>query len=148
MKLVTRLSRIAAPLVFCTWASAEPLYEVESKVLLGSTLFEQTVLPGEAITVKPKLPADAAGDLRAMDQCLWSIMVTKSGQGVEFLPGKMICIGPEREVLETVPEGKVTPFTQCDTNTCEQISVEGDVTVVMSLTAPIQLSLQPRNERN
>ena len=126
--------------------AADTLYSVQSQSLNGRVLFDQQVTDGGMITLKPSLPDGAQGDLATLAHCLWSVKVKLSNSQTEFLPGKMVCVGPKNEVLETLPVGKFEVFGHCE-NGCNAFSVRGNDEVVMELLAPLEFTLQPRNER-
>jgi len=128
-------------------AQAESLYQVDTQVLSAITLYDQELFENGLVTVKPSVGADAEGDLFALDKCLWSVNVSFSSDSVIFEPGKMICVGPNQEVLETTPVGAIEPFGECVDAACSSYQVHGDYEFKMTLSNPIALSLQPRNER-
>lgn len=127
-------------------AQAEALYAIDSDTLSATTLFEQVVQERTVVTVKPELSAMASGDVQVLNQCLWSIIIEPNAGSVRYAPGKMVCVGPQQEVLETVPQGEIAPFIDCSA-ACERIVVPGSLTVEMSLAQPLEFNLQPRNER-
>lgn len=126
---------------------AEPLYQVEVSQLNAETLFEQTLTESGVVTVKPQIPTSATGDIRVLDQCLWSVKIELGQQEPVLAPGKMICVGPNQEVLETIPQGVVASFGNCVDNSCSSWTVDGNVLVDMQLSSPLAFTLQPRNER-
>ncbi len=126
---------------------ADPLYTVNSPLLTATSLFEQTITETAVVALKPVVSAQATGDLDVLSQCLWSVTVTLDEGTVQYAPGKMICVGPKQEVLEATPEGTITAFGACVTPACLSWTVKGQQSVVMELSAPLQFSLQPRNER-
>ncbi|EAR08554.1 hypothetical protein [Reinekea blandensis] len=147
MKVVSRLATGVSLIALLSGAAAaETLYQIESAELNGLTLFEQVLTESTAVTVKPQLSTTATGDVGVLNQCLWSVIVTPGTDPVDLKPGKMICVGPQQEVLEATPQGVIEPFGAC-VDDCTSWSVDGDVQVTMSLSAPLSFSLQPRNER-
>lgn len=126
--------------------SADALYTVESPTLAGTTLFDQTLSNEGVITVKPSIPPSATGDVRVLSQCLWSVKVILVDGKSQFSPGKMVCVGPKKEVLESVPVGVIEPFGVCE-DECQKLKVLGDSRIELTLSAPLSFSLQPRNER-
>lgn len=130
-----------------TAISADVLYSVSASQLQGNSLYAQTLSETGSVTIKPSLSADALGDTYVLNQCLWSVFVVMETTGVSLQPGKMVCVGPEKEVLETTPVGEVTTFGECVGQNCEQYRVGSNVAVTMSLTAPLEFKRQPRNER-
>jgi hypothetical protein len=126
---------------------AEPLYTVNSPKLVANALFEQTLSESSVVTVKPLQAESDVANADVTSQCLWSVTVMLEGGIASFKPGKMICIGPQQEVLETIPQGEVVPFGQCVDGTCEQYKVSANELVEMTLSEPLSFSLQPRNER-
>lgn len=129
------------------FSNAEVLYSIESSELTGRTLFDQNLVENSVVTIKPTLSTTATGDVEVLNQCLWSVKVDfLEGGQVGFAPGKMICVGPQQEVLESTPVGTIEAFGTC-ANACASLSVKGDVTISMSLEQPLQFSVQARNER-
>lgn len=148
MKVFSRLTAgVSLTALLIGSVTAETLYQIEAGELNAVTLFSQELNEPGVITVKPQLSTTATGDVEVLNQCLWSVVVTPGSDGVDIQPGKMICVGPQQEVLETTPQGRIQPFGECSEN-CERWSVEGDAMVSMTLTAPLAFTLQPRNERN
>lgn len=129
------------------FASAEGLYLVESPALEGKTLFDQQLNGESMVTVKPFVSDQASGDTDVLSQCLWSVDVILENGGASFVPGKMICVGPQQEVLEAVPVGTVAAFGQCSNSSCTQYQVAGETVISMTLSEPIEFSVQARNER-
>ena len=127
-------------------ANAEALYSVSTPVLSGQTLFDQQLTESGLVTIKPAV-ANASGDAAVMDQCLWSIFVNLDAGTPAFSAGKMICVGPNQEVLESMPLGEIAPFGQCANAKCSSFDVMGNTMVKMTLSNPLEFSLQPRNER-
>lgn len=143
-----RLAIVCGTLVITSAiASAEVLYSVESEELVATTLFDQVVQESSLVAVKPKLSPTATGDIQVLNQCLWSVSVQLTGDGVTYSPGKMVCVGPNQEVLEAIPVGEVEAFGTCSNSQCENLEVDGNAMVQMMLAEPLQFSLQPRNER-
>ncbi|TCS41994.1 hypothetical protein [Reinekea marinisedimentorum] len=130
------------------FASADGLYRVEAPVLEGKTLFDQQLNGTSKVTVKPHASSEASGDTDVLSQCLWSVDVQLESGNVTLVPGKMICVGPQQEVLEAIPVGTVVSFGQCSNSACSQYQVAGNTTVSMTLSEPIEFSVQARNERN
>ena len=126
---------------------AESLYRIDAAELVGTTLFDQELLESGLVTVKPTVAADSGGDLRVLEQCLWSVGIDLSQQPVILTPGKMVCVGPAQEVLETIPSGKIESTGTCREDNCLPFAVAGGTTFVMQLNAPLSFDLQPRNER-
>lgn len=126
---------------------ADGLYEVQVSQLVGKTLFDQSVKGRSMVTVKPVVSESAKGDVSALNQCLWSVDIRLDGGAKEFVPGKMICVGPKQEVLEAVPVGTIEAFGDCTNDACDQMMVKGQTDVLMSLDEPLSFSIQPRNER-
>ena len=129
------------------FANAEVLYSITSDELSGRTLFDQSLIESSVVTIKPTLSTTATGDVQVLNQCLWSVKVEFDGSGsVSYVPGKMICVGPQQEVLESIPVGSVKAFGEC-TSGCESLNVSGDMDVVMTLEQPLEFNVQARNER-
>lgn len=130
-----------------TLAKAETLYSVDIPTLTANALFDQVVKGSSVVTVKPNQVASGVNNANAVSQCLWSVTISLESGAPSFAPGKMICIGPEQEVLETMPQGDIKPFGQCVDNGCEEYKISASDVVEMMLTQPLSLNLQPRNER-
>jgi len=126
---------------------AESLYRVEALELMGTSLFEQELLENGLVTVKPSVSVQSQGDLRILERCLWSIGIEFSQPSVTFTPGKMICVGPDQEVLETIPSGTIEAMGSCSDATCTTYRVSGGTEFTMHLDAALSFELQPRNER-
>lgn len=135
----------------CTLCSisvaAESLYQIETSAINATTLFDQTLTEPGLVAVKPQANTDAVGDVDILQQCLWSVAVDFNQSPVLFSPGKMVCIGPNQEVLESIPEGEIVPFGQCSGLECSSYNVAGQQRVIIDLTGPLEFTLQPRNER-
>ncbi|MFQ3229285.1 hypothetical protein [Reinekea sp.] len=127
--------------------AADVVYQASVKEITAHALFDQQIEQSGLITVKPEVFSEAKGDIQALEQCLWSVLVTLDAGQANFSAGKMICIGPEQEVLETIPMGEVALQGQCADTSCSVYNVTVDSLVTMSLTAPIEFTVQPRNER-
>jgi len=110
------------------------------------TLFDQQLDETGLVTIKPTV-LEAKGDAFVMDQCLWSINVDLDADLPTFSAGKMICVGPNQEVLESVPLGEIEAFGDCVDAKCSSLKVAGDQKVNMILADDLEFSLQPRNER-
>ena len=147
MRYSLRQMAALAMTVGTSMAFAEPLYTVETDTIHGVTLFAQQLNEPMLVTVKPQSQATEQGDVEVLNQCLWSVKIDFSAEAVSFSAGKMICIGPKQEVLEAVPVGKVEAFGECVDVACDSYNVAAEAAVVMSLTEPLQFTLQPRNER-
>lgn len=148
MKAIGRASILfSVALVLMGRLGAEPLYQVDSPDLTGQTLFDQTLNETGNVTVKPLLSSTATGDVDVLNQCLWSVTVELNSSQPTLKPGKMICVGPQQEVLETVPQGSIAAFGECTDSACTGWRVTGDSTIEMTLSAPLAFTLQPRNER-
>jgi hypothetical protein len=126
---------------------AESLYRIEAVELIGTALFDQELLENGLVTVKPTVSEDSSGDLRVLEQCLWSVGIDLSQQPVILTPGNMVCIGPRQEVLETIPSGKINSKIGCSDDPCTSYAVAGGTTFTLQLDAPLSFDLQPRNER-
>lgn len=126
---------------------AEGLYQIDAAELVGTTLFDQELLESGLVTVKPTVAADSGGDLRVLAQCLWSVGIDLSQQPVILTPGKMVCVGPAQEVLETIPSGTIESADDCREASCIPYAVAGGTVFTMQLSAPLNFALQPRNER-
>jgi hypothetical protein len=146
MSFIHKVALCAGMVVSVATFSAEALYTVQSDSLMGTTLFDQSLSGEGMITVKPSIPASATGDLEVMSQCLWSVKVVLTDGTTHFEPGKMVCVGPKQEVLETIPHGDFDGFGECDSG-CEHFLVAGSSEVVLNLAEPLSFTLQPRNER-
>jgi hypothetical protein len=127
--------------------AADVIYQTSVKEITAHSLFDQQIEQSGLVTVKPEIFSEAQGDTQALEQCLWSVLVTLDSGQANFAAGKMICIGPRQEVLEAIPVGKVNLQGQCADNSCSVYNVTADSLVTMTLTAPIEFSVQPRNER-
>lgn len=128
-------------------ASAESLYSIESPELVGTTLYAQSLSETGLVTVKPRVSAESIGDTEVLNQCLWSIQIVLGDGDVGYAPGKMVCIGPQQEVLESTPVGSIEPVGQCVTANCERVNIEANTYVVMTLSEPLAFDIQARNER-
>lgn len=146
--LVRKLALLGGlSVLFAATASAEAPYELLVSKIESRTLYEQSIDSQGLITLKPYLFDIQAGQVDAVDQCLWSVNVDiQSGQAV-FSPGKMICVGPDQEVLETVPTGTFEPFGRCNSD-CSQFTVSADEAITVNVSEPIVLTLQPRAVTN
>jgi hypothetical protein len=127
-------------------SGADALYTVDSSELIASALFDQEITENTLVTVKPVASASATGDVQVLDQCLWSVGVTLESGSVTYTAGKMICVGPMQEVLESEPVGEFEEFGQC-ADSCERITVKEGEEVVLKLSEALEFNLQPRNER-
>jgi hypothetical protein len=127
--------------------SAEVLYTVQSEELNATTLFDQVIQENALVAVKPKLSPSATGDIQVLNQCLWSVSIEMNNGDVAYSPGKMVCVGPNQEVLEAVPVGQIAAFGVCTNSQCDNLDVSGNESVLMTLSEPLQFTLQPRNER-
>jgi hypothetical protein len=130
-----------------TLAGAETLYSVDIPTLTANALFDQVVKDSSVVTVKPNQIASSVDNAEALSQCLWSVTVSLDAGVPSFKPGKMICIGPEQEVLEALPQGEVLPFGQCVDDGCNEYKVSVSDVIEMTFSEPLSLNLQPRNER-
>lgn len=146
LKAIKPLAVVSA-VFFSAFASAETLYSVSAESLVGQTLFDQTLIETSLVTVKPSTANSATGDIQVLDQCLWSVNVGVEDGQLVYSAGKMICVGPNQEVLETIPVGEIEPFAQCKSNDCAEVFVGGNLSVQINLQAPLDFTLQPRNER-
>lgn len=127
--------------------AADVAYQASVKEITAHALFDQQIEQSGLVTVKPEVFSEAQGDTLALEQCLWSVLVTLESGQASFSAGKMICIGPQQEVLESIPEGEVELLGQCADTSCSVYNVAADSLVTMTLTAPIAFNVQPRNER-
>ncbi|WP_320826927.1 hypothetical protein [Reinekea sp.] len=126
---------------------ADSLYRVDAAELMGISLFDQELIENGLVTVKPSVSVQSQGDLRVLERCLWSIGIEFSQSAVIFTPGKMICIGPEQEVLETIPSGTIEAVGGCSEEQCTTYRVSGGAEFTMHLDAALSFKRQPRNER-
>ena len=127
--------------------AADTVYQASVSEITAHVLFDQQIEQTGLVTVKPELFDGAAGDVQALEQCLWSVLVSLDSGQVGFSAGKMICIGPNQEVLETTPTGIIDLQGECVDSSCNSYSILADSLVTMQVTAPIELTIQPRNER-
>jgi hypothetical protein len=127
--------------------AAAGLYVVETPSLVGKTLFDQQLSGHSMVTVKPSAVSDAIDSDGVLSQCLWSVDVAFEGGSVALLPGKMICVGPEHEVLEAIPVGTIESFGHCANAACTEYQIKGDTEIKMTLSEPLEFSIQARNER-
>ncbi|MDN3649270.1 hypothetical protein QWZ13_10130 [Reinekea marina] len=142
------LTAVVLGLGLCSVVAAENIvYSATVKQLNAHVLFDQTLEGSGLVTVKPDSFTQASGDVDALKQCLWSVNVNLEAEKPVFSPGKMICIGPKQEVLEAIPQGTVEMEGQCLTDSCSQFEVAENTAVRLTFSAPLGLSLQPRNER-
>ncbi len=126
---------------------SDDLFTVGVEQLEAKTLFDQTLSENGLITVKPMITNEADGDVEILNQCLWSVKVDFDQGSAVFAPGKMICVGPHQEVLESIPSGTIKSFGACTNNACDSFQVAGDITVIMTLDQPLGFNVQARNER-
>jgi len=151
MPRFNRPSLIMAILTACLGSvQAESLYRVDAAELTGTSLFDQELLENGLVTVKPSVSDQSQGDLKVLERCLWSIGVEFSQSPVIFTPGKMICVGPDQEVLETIPSGTIEAIETsggCSEEPCTTYRVSGGIEFTMHLNAALSFELQPRNER-
>jgi hypothetical protein len=130
-----------------TALAADVAYQATVSNISAQVLFDQHIDQSGIVTVKPQSFRDAQGDVEALEQCLWSVQVQLDSGKASFSAGKMICIGPEQEVLEAIPTGVISLDGQCSDTSCTGFDVTADAIVEMSVSAPVQLSVQARNER-
>jgi len=126
---------------------AESLYRVDAVELMGTSLFDQELLENGLVTVRPWVSVQNQGDLSVLERCLWSVGIDFSRVPVIFTPGKMICVGPNQEVLETIPSGTIEALGRCGKDACSTYRVSGGAEFTMHLDAALDFEVQPRNER-
>lgn len=145
MSFIHKAALCAGIIVSAGTFAAETLYSVQSQSLNGRVLYDQEITDDGVVTLKPSVPVSAQGDVAVLAQCLWSVHVNISSGNAEFRPGKMVCVGPKQEVLETIPVGNFESFGTC-VDRCRSFKATGDDEVIMDLEAPLNFTLQPRNE--
>jgi len=149
MRLVKKTTGLFALIIGAASFSvgADVLYTVNAAEIHGVTLFDQRLSESALVTIKPTVAAVNTVGADVMKQCLWSVNVDFSSDSVAFEAGKMICIGPNREVLESTPLGTIKPFGKCADEACVNYLVKGNQAIMMELETPLSFTLQPRNER-
>lgn len=148
MRLVAKtMIPLVAALTLSVYSSADSEYLLDASMITASALFEQTLVESSLVAVKPEVFDISIDAQQVSAQCLWSINVELGAAQPVFSPGKMICVGPNQEVLEVIPQGEINPFGECLDANCSQFKVGSAQSVTMALSAPLVLTLQPRNER-
>lgn len=132
-------------------SQSESMFRIGSTEIEGVTLFDQELKSEGLVAIKPTLleskETDVSDGSIDLSRCLWSVHVNFDTQPTDFTPGKMICVGPNQEVLEALPAATIEPFGACADSACGSYLVKGNTQVGITLNEPIELTLQPRNER-
>jgi hypothetical protein len=115
----------------------------ENSVLTLQPLLAQRISEPTEVTVQPRAASD---EMNWPDHCLLSLTLTP-GAAMAIEPGKMVCITEQRQIIEAVPEGdfELGDCVADGDQPCATVELDPENPGTVTLTAPLQLTLQPRN---